>query len=86
MRAATGWALLLTLSVACASTKPTPVGWQKPGGTPEELRTTASQCQESTLENKHEAGSEWVETRVMGNSFTACMKKNGWSRVQKAVQ
>ena len=86
MRAAAGWILLLVLLVACASTKPATVGWQKPGGSPEELRTTASQCKESTLESHDEAGSEWVETRVMGNSFTACMKKHGWSRAQKAVQ
>jgi hypothetical protein len=86
MRAAAGWVLVLALSVACASTKPATVGWQKPGGSPEELRTTASQCKESTLESNHEAGSEWIEARVMGNSFTACMKKHGWSRAQKAVQ
>ena len=86
MRAAARWVVLLALAVACASAQPASVGWQKPEGSPEELRTTASQCKESTLESHDEAGSEWVETRVVGNSFTACMKKHGWSRAQKAVQ
>ena len=85
MRAGIGLAVGLAFCAACASPQPTSLGWQKPGGSPEELEDTKQACAGRTLGEQSETGSEWVEARVVGNRFVACMKEHGWSRVEKTA-